>query len=266
MPKILDIVKEGRRLTGELIIDSHCHCGNPMPAFTPDNEPEIIKGCLERIGVSTACFCSRGAGVAGDPFLANNHTAQFVKTHPDLFKGYVTLAVNYPDYLREIKRGERIGLRLGVKMHTYRQKHDLNDAEFVEMLEYLNENKLIFLHHYFGPPEQLEPLLMKYKDITFLEGHCIFEYAPLVRKYDNLYINTCAEIGFDNIRRITALAGEDKVVYGSDMTAIDTTFSLGAVAYAKIPDEAKRKILGLNMDRLIKRIKNPGINHMRHKT
>ncbi|MDX1358097.1 MAG: amidohydrolase family protein [Clostridia bacterium] len=256
MSKILDIVKEGKRLSGELIIDSHCHCGNTMASFTPDNDPETIKGCLEKIGVSTACFCSRGAGVSGDPFLANNHTAQFIKEFPGLFKGYVTISANYPEHLEEIKRGEKIGLKLGIKMHTYRQPHDLNDPKFAKMLEYLNEKRKIFLHHYFGPPEQLEPLLKKYKDITFLEGHCIFEYAPLARKYDNMYINTCAEIGFDNIRRITALAGDDKVVYGSDMTALDSTFSLGAVAYARIPDDSKRKILGLNMDRLIKRIKD----------
>ncbi|HPJ23004.1 MAG TPA: amidohydrolase family protein, partial [Clostridia bacterium] len=82
-------------------------------------------------------------------------------------------------------------------------------------------------------------------------GHCIFEYAELARKYENMYINTCAEIGFDNIRRIVEAAGAEKIIYGSDMSALDVTFSLGAVAYAKIPDDDKRKILGLNMKNIM---------------
>ncbi len=264
MSKILDIIKEGNCLKAELIIDSHCHCGQPISTFTPGNDLETIKGTLERIGIDKACFCTRGAGVVGDPFLGNNLTAGYVKAARDVFYGYVTIGAYYDGFLREIKRGESIGLTLGVKMHTYRQKHDLNEPRFAEMLEYLDTNNKILLHHYFGPPDRLEPLLKKYKNITFLEGHCIFNYAELARKYDNMYINTCAEIGFDNIRRIVALAGEDKVIYGSDMTALDATFSLGAVAYAKIPDNAKRKILGLNMERIIKRIKQGTPNHLNH--
>lgn len=255
MSQILEIVKEGKCLSGELIIDSHCHCGSAVSTISNDNSPEKFKGTLERVGIDKACLCTRGAGVIGDPFLGNNLTAKYVKAASNMFLGYVTIPANYYNYVQEIERGEKIGLTLGVKMHTYRQKHDINEHRFHDMLEYLNSKNMILLHHYFGPPDRLEPILKRYKNITFLEGHCVFEYAELAKKYDNMYINTCAEIGFDNIRRIVELSGEDKIIYGSDMTALDTTFSLGAVAYAKIPDESKRKIFGTNMQRLIKRIK-----------
>ena len=249
--KILQIVKEGRSLEGELIIDSHCHVGHAMPTITHGDSIHAIEGTLGRIGIDTACICTRGAGVVGDPFEANDITASYVRGNPRLFRGYVTIAANYGNYVEEIKRGEAMGLDLGIKMHVYRQKHDLNEPRFAEMLEYLDSRGRILLHHYFGPPARLEPLLKKYRNIKFLEGHCIFEYAELARKYENMYINTCAEIGFDNIRRIVEAAGAEKIIYGSDMSALDVTFSLGAVAYAKIPDDDKRKILGLNMKNIM---------------
>jgi len=249
--KILKLARHGKRFDGELIIDSHCHVGHAMPTITHGDSISAIQGTLERIGIDEACICTRGAGVVGDPFLGNDRTAEYVKRVPRMFRGYVTIAANYGNFVEEIKRGEAMGLTLGIKMHSYRQPHDLNEGRFRDMLEYLDSRGMILLHHYFGRPERLEQLLKTYRNIKFLEGHCIFDYARLTRKYDNMYINTCAEIGFDNIRRITEAAGADNIIYGSDLSALDATFSLGAVAYAKISDEEKRKILGLNMKRLI---------------
>ena len=41
-------------------------------------------------------------------------------------------------------------------------------------------------------------------------------------------------------------AGEDRVLFGSDMPEQDARYQVGRVVTADIPDEAKRRVLGLN--------------------
>ncbi|MFO7637398.1 MAG: amidohydrolase family protein, partial [Clostridia bacterium] len=180
-----------------------------------------------------------------------------VNGFPDKFKGYVTLNMNYKDsLLDELIRGEDNNLKLGIKLHVYRQKYEMDDEALIPVFQHLNRRKAICLHHYFGPAEKLESLLRAFPDIVFIEGHSLNEYDHLVRKYDNLYINTCAQLGYRRIEEHVRIIGSEKIVYGSDFVALDPSFGFGPVAYAKITDLEKRNILGLNMKRILDRIKD----------
>jgi predicted TIM-barrel fold metal-dependent hydrolase len=246
------MAREGQPFKGELLIDSHCHVGFNNKIFTPYNDIDSIAANMERIGIDTACVCSYSYGHIGDPFLANDLVADYVNSYPDKFLGYVTLNPNYKEcLLDEVLRGAKNGLKLGIKMHTLRQPHNIDDDMFMPVYEYLNEKNAVFLHHWFGETCRLENLLKKFKKITFLTGHFDLEYAGLVKKYENLYINTCAVIGTGRLKNLVDMVGSEKIVYGSDFVALDHTFGYGVVAFAKISDEDKRNILGLNMRRII---------------
>ena len=46
-------------------------------------------------------------------------------------------------------------------------------------------------------------------------------------------------------------AGEDRVLYGSDMLLMDARLQVGRIVTADISAEAKRKVLGLNAIELL---------------
>jgi predicted TIM-barrel fold metal-dependent hydrolase len=45
--------------------------------------------------------------------------------------------------------------------------------------------------------------------------------------------------------------GASKILFGSDFPDLDTSLNLGPLLTAKISDEDKRLILGLNMERIL---------------
>jgi uncharacterized protein len=258
MSKILMMAREGQSFKDELLIDSHTHIGFNNHIYTPYSDMESIVSNMERVGLDMACICAYPYGSIGDPFFADDILAGYVNKHPDKFMGYVTINPNYRKCMfDEMVRGVKIGLKLGMKMHTFRQPHNINDEEFTLLFEYMNERNAVFLHHDFGKLSGLEKLLGIYKNITFITGHFTLDsdYLKLARKYDNLYINTCASLGMGRIKELVDKISSEKVVYGSDLIVFDPTFGYGVVAFAKICDEDKRNILGRNMKRIIGKIK-----------
>jgi hypothetical protein len=187
-------------------------------------------------------------GVLGDPIRQNNMVGRAVNEHPESFRGYAVLGMNYHEgLLEELLRAEFLGLTLGLKLHVYRQDYNIT-ADYLEpVFQHLNERHALCLHHFFGKPEILEQMLSTYPNITFIEGHFMHTYNHLVRKYDNLFINTCACTELYGIEELVNEIGSERILYGSDLTAIDPSFGIGPVAFSRISDEEKRNILGLNM-------------------
>ena len=77
--------------------------------------------------------------------------------------------------------------------------------------------------------------------------------AETARVLPNVYMETCSSrtsLGATefNVER----AGEDKVLYGSDMALMDARQQIAKVVTADIPRRAKEKILGLNAMRLLR--------------
>ena len=55
----------------------------------------------------------------------------------------------------------------------------------------------------------------------------------------------------DTIEFLVAGAGEDRVLYGSDMPVMDARFHIGRIITADISDDAKVKVLGSNAIKLL---------------
>ena len=68
----------------------------------------------------------------------------------------------------------------------------------------------------------------------------------------NVYLETCTSFGEHGaIEYLVESAGEDCVVFGSDLIMMDPAYQLARIVTADIPDEAKRKVLGLNAIKLL---------------
>ena len=78
------------------------------------------------------------------------------------------------------------------------------------------------------------------------------EAVDTARIFPNVYLETCGsgathgaiEFGVEH-------AGADRVLYGSDYVQFDMRQQVGKIVTADVPEDAKRKILGLNAIKLL---------------
>lgn len=256
MSKFRNTARMGLPFTDELLIDSHCHLGHAFRNYVPYNSFDEIIANMDRIGIDAACVCTFEAGCFANYALHNDLVAEYVNKSKGRLMGYATLNCNYRfEVMKELMRCESMGLNIGVKMHSYRQEYKIDDDFLLPVYEHLNEKNGIVLHHFFGEPERLEILLKAFPGVTFIEGHLLMQYAYLAEKYDNFYIDTCATLACGELKALTGKIGSEKILYGSDFVALDSTFGFGPVVFADITDEEKRNILGRNMRRLLKKIR-----------
>jgi len=238
----------------EILIDSHCHFGFHF-TYVPYNTPDEIIKNMDRIGVQRACFCTLEVGMIGDHAIHNDRLAAFANAYPDRISAYFTPGLNYRErLLDDYIAYEKKGLNIGMKMHIYRQTFSITDDFLAPVFERINAKRGIVINHDFGPPDRLETVLRDYPDISFISGHPNHNYIPLTKRYDNIYICTCASTAYQDVRNMAAKAGSEKIVVGSDFFVLDTAFGFGSVVFAEITEQEKRNILGLNMKRLLERV------------
>jgi predicted TIM-barrel fold metal-dependent hydrolase len=207
---------------------------------------------MGRLGIRRICAFSF-AGVNSDFTLGNDLLAQAVKEHPDRIVGYATLNANYPDeWIPELERCRAMGLK-GIKLICEYQGTTTERTGFEPVYQYADNERMIILNHYWGSSKYLDGLAERYSDACFIIGHYSTEYARVLRERENVYQCTCAALMFGDIERLLKVADADKIVYGSDLTDLDGPFGLAPVLYARIADEDKRKILGLNMQEILER-------------
>jgi len=257
---IIEKARYGLPFSDELIIDSHCHFGSFYSTIIPYNTPDEIIKNMDRIGIDKACFCSSSAGAFGNEMLHNQYVADFVNVYPDRLYGYVSLCMNNKEtLLDDYLKCEKMGLHIGVKMHTYNQDvYCLTDSFIHPVYERLNEKNGIILHHDYGPPGPMEELLKTYPNISFLAGHLgksSNQYVKLMNKYENFYNCTCASLRYDEIAEFVKKINSEKIIFGSDFTVIDTTLGFGPILYADITNDEKLNILGRNMEKMLNRVK-----------
>jgi len=251
MSEMLRRMKAGLPLDHVEVIDMHAHAGVYNGMFVPVSTPEAFVEYMDRYGVDISCIASIPAGAPGDNHLLNDRLIAFKRFAPERFRVYVTLNTNYLErMIDEIKRVRAEIDIIGVKMHVYDQMHKLTEPRFVPLLEYLQSEGLILLHHGCGGiPERCAD----FPDLTFFEGH--FVDLDSVARLPNLYVSICGAMG---ARTITPETLErvpvEKVLFGSDMSVLDIGTALSQVAYADIPEESKEAIVGGNMRRVLQRL------------
>jgi predicted TIM-barrel fold metal-dependent hydrolase len=251
--KFLRLAKAGLPIKDDLVIDAHTHLGGYFSLYhIPFGDVKGIIEQLNRLGIVRICAFSF-AGINSDYVLGNDIVAQAVKEHPDRIVGYATLNANYPhEWLSELERCVKIGLK-GIKIICEFQGTTTEKTDFTSVYQYANDHHMIMINHHWGSPSFFENLAERYPDISFIIGHYSTEYAEILRRRRNIFQCTCAALMFGDIEKLLKSVDADKIVYGSDLTDLDGPFSLMPVLYAKITDEEKRKILGLNMQKILEK-------------
>lgn len=242
-------------LSDEIVIDSHMHIGNYNQYYVPFQEPssaeELVKH-MDRLGINQGCIFSQGAQTS-DHVLGNNMVIEAVKKFPERFIGYVFINPNYPlsEIVDEMDRCRGEGLR-GIKLITQYHNYPYNGEKLFVVYEYANAYGWPILGHIWGDPQYLEEICQRYPRVHFIVGHAEHEYCEVARKKANVYISLTGLVDeFGKTEALVRKAGSKNLLYGSDCVYFDEAYGLGPVVYAKISDEDKRLILGLNMKRIL---------------
>jgi predicted TIM-barrel fold metal-dependent hydrolase len=107
-------------------------------------------------------------------------------------------------------------------------------------------------------PDRFLALHDRFPNVTWVIAHAgnVTEgqigAVEAAQRCGKVILETCTSWGeHGTIERLVNGAGEDRVMYGSDIPLMDPRLQLARIATADISDEAKQKVLGLNAMRLL---------------
>jgi len=245
-------------LEGELVIDSHTHMGPYFNFHIPDNDASSMVAVMDRLGISIACT-SPHVGITPDFKMGNDMAVQAMRDYPGRFFGYITINPNYPEAIvDELERCYSMGMR-GIKIHPSLHGYPADGENFRPMWEYAAEKGMPVLSHTWAgdrncSPRVLGDLADRYPTVPIILGHSggtldgYNESLEVAKKRENVFLETCSStVIYGMIERFVREVGAEKILFGSDMPFVNASAQIGKILYARISDEDKRKILGLNM-------------------
>jgi len=266
---LIATVEEGKPLSDVLVIDAHGHI-DYVQKFGPHNVADGLVKEMDALGINMMAI-SAGASLDADSRLGNQIVANAMKRHPDRFIGVGCINPNYPEDIDEdirfcfyescMKMLKPYGVRHEYPLDGPRNKRILDCADRLKLPTLCGIRELGLGER---EPETLARLSLEYPGIKFIMGHSgsrypiAREYAKLAKKRDNIFLEiTYTTITYGIIKYLVDEIGDDKVLYGSDAGFREIAPQLGWVVYAKISEESKRKILGLNMKHIMDDVKTP---------
>lgn len=257
---IVAAVRAGEPLRDEFVLDSHNHLGHfgskgiDLCSF-PANDADGLIGTMDRLGVDIACPSS-WSGITYAAPDANDHTLAAAAKYPGRILPYGCLNPSYPGLFdAEFERlflGDKV---MGYKPAPFRQQVPLTDPIHFKVYEWASERRAPVLCGD-GPLRLAEAteLAPKYPLVPFLNAHTGSSYkfaedtVASALKCSNIFAEiTYTSIWYGMIEYLVEELGAERVLYGSDCIMRDLAPQVGWVAWARIPVEAKRLILGQNM-------------------
>lgn len=246
-------------LAGELVIDAHTHTGGRSSIYhLPDASTDEVVSEMDRLGVDQAITFSF-AGITSDYAHGNDVCAQAVRAYPDRFVGLAVVNPHYHTDIRdELDRCRELGLR-GIKLISDYQRYPVEGPGLFPAYEYAHEHGWMILNHNWGSPAFLDKLATTFSNACFILGHYFGSsggaplYAEIIAKHDNVFQCTCAALNFADAETMVDTVPVEKIIFGSDMPDLPLMFSLAPILYARISDEDKRRIIGLNATAMIER-------------
>ncbi|MEA3401399.1 MAG: amidohydrolase family protein, partial [Armatimonadota bacterium] len=262
---IVAAMREGRPLAEEFIFDAHGHIAHDgamgiAKNTLPYNDADGLVGTMDRCGIDR-CIASTWSGIRqGDP-ASNDIMLRGVERYPERLLAYGTVNPRYPEIaageMRRVFDTKRV---VGYKPYPSAHQVPLPDSRHRPMLEWADRHGAPVLCH--GglsaaravTPECLATVAPLYPNAKFLLAHTGSSWAlaealvPVARQSGNI----CAEITYTTItynmvEYLVREMGRHRVLFGTDCVMRDAAPQLGWVAWAGIPLEDKRMVLGHNI-------------------
>lgn len=245
------------------VIDMHSHVGRWGINAVYDDVGQYIR-IMDAAGVDLACI---NCIFYGDAKRGNDTVARFVDAHPDRFVGVGFVTPHYPEEaIGELERSfDVLGMRF-LKLYPTYFGRPIDDPGYTPIFEWANDRGIVLMSHSsyvddqdtLTAPQRFVGLAKRYPRIRWVLAHSgnavpgQEQAVEAARTCGNIYLETCTSYGeHGTIERLVNGAGDERVLYGSDMPLMDARIQVGRIVTANISEDAKRKVLGLNAIRLL---------------
>ena len=243
------------------VIDFHSHLGR-WGRYGADDDADLYLRIMDAAGIDRACV---NCIFYGDARLCNDTTARFVARNPDRFVPVAFVNPHYPEEaIGELERAfDDLGMKFLKIYPDYFGKPN-DDPAYFPIYEWVNDRGLAVMSHSAYPFDRLEVTIVKrYTALTERFPRVTWVLAhgggagrkgelEAARALPDLYLETCGSgTSYTGVRSAVEAAGEDRVLFGTDMPLLDARQQAGKVVTADISETAKRKVLGLNAIRLL---------------
>lgn len=252
MPPILERARRFESLADLGIIDAHCHVGPWFNFHVPRRgSMESMIEVMNRVGVEVACVTAC-LSVGPDMKRGNDLVLEFHGLYPSRIVPYCTVNPNYPKEIPgELERTHRAGCR-ALKFHDIHGRR-YDDAGYRTAYEFADAHELPVLVHTWGRGNGsvLAEMCRRHPRARFLFAHAGSadreEYVRWVTEIPNAYLDLVfSAMPYGSVEYFVRRTPLAKILYGSDLPFLSLTQQIGKVLMARVSDEAKRSILGLN--------------------
>ena len=237
-----------------MIIDAHTH-NHPysslgLYADTPDDFVEV----LDHYGIDVALLSCLWTTAGAAP---NDHACAAARAYPDRVKMVVFVDPRTGADARAMLHGwvdERGAV--GVKLHPDVSKTPYDDPRFAPVLEEAGKMGVpVTFHTGASTWDSVEVVARRYPETMLSLGHfgnCKWpEAIELAKECPNVFLETGGCLFEEEaIERMVGELGSKRVIYGSDLIAVDPAISIGFIKYAPISDEEKEDVYWRNANQL----------------
>lgn len=241
-----------------MIVDIHTHVGRTKYGDLTINAERIITEC-DAAGVDKAVLIpTTSSGVIAPA----EDMAREAKKAPDRFVFFAGVDPKRSDAVEKLEEAVvKFGAK-GLKIHPTFLGLAADDERVYPLIEKSIELKIpVMFHSGEGPwalPWQIGLVAMDFPKATIIMAHmglnslCYTDAAiKMAKKAPNLILETTGVVFDHPIAVAVNTIGADRVIFGSDCPINNQIHEMKKIEVAKISDEAKRKILGENIARIL---------------
>ena len=265
---ILGLAREGKPLKDVLVIDSHAHIGHDNAEgigfiHMPHSDAAGMYERARLMGIDAICI-SGFLAIWTDFEEGNEIVRRAVERYPRFYHGYASLQPQYvKDWKKELRKWYGRYQMEGMKPYHPRTGIPYNHEAWTPWYEYGNRMRSYALIH--PSPNmvaEVNDLAEKYPEISFILAHsgASFHDARLALevavKHTNVFLEiTLTSVTYRVIEFMVAHLGADRVLFGTDQPMRDPIPQFGWMAYTHCSYEEKKKMFGLNMRKIIRRVR-----------
>ena len=244
------------------VIDCHGHMGHFRGIYFPKPDAVGMVETLDRCGIEWLAFAHHDA--MQDPLTGNKAAQEAIDAFPDRLLGYCAVNPNYPEDVKALVEGFGAFRGFaGYKILAGYYRRPVTHPACVPLWQHAHDNKLAVLLHTWGKDafagcEHVDQIAQTYPEARILMGHSQHGdwdgAIDLAKKHRNVYCELCAAYAVNGaVKRLVDGGVEDRILFGTDLPWFDPMHGIGAVAFADISDEARRRILRDNAEELFGR-------------
>jgi uncharacterized protein len=260
----------------DMTIRDEAYLGRPVSAFVVDAHTHIapyymsgwyetprettnaaIVKSLDRLGIDCIVTAPHML-VMGMMKAANESAVEAMAEFSDRIYGYITICPGegLEAVKSELEKYGRnpgfLGLKLLPGYHG-----SLTQKEYRYAADFANEKACVVLTHTWGgnpPLSEVEELAGRHPRMKLMcahQGGGYSEYSntlgEVMKRQPNLYMEICGSLTNSlSMEDLVEIAGEDRVIYGSDLINLDVRYDFGRVVFSTLSDAIKKKLLSGN--------------------